>query len=79
MSRPQRINCLTCHGHGLVCDYRGSDFNGADPCPDCGGTGSVTVYGSGRLAAYPGGPFVGSLSKRDLDAARTGAGEGQDA
>jgi hypothetical protein len=54
----QQIRCSYC-----VCGVTG--YEAPEECDACGGTGSIWVSPHGRLADYPGGPFRGSLSKRD--------------
>ena len=58
MARWRTQTCGSCSGYGVVSDYRGGDFNGAMDCPSCWG-GVVYVSENDRMAAYPGGPFLG--------------------
>jgi len=64
----KKIKCFSCAGHGLVCAYTmdGSDFLGAEECDCCNGSGRMWISPSGRLALYPGSPFQGSLTKKEL-------------
>lgn len=48
--------CHRCGGHGIVSVYSAYDFEGADFCPVCGGSGRVWRTGK-VVAVYPGGPF----------------------
>ncbi len=57
--------CYVCSGHGLVSDYSGGDFNGATECDRCDGTGRVWLSPKGAIVKYPGGPFIGRLTKRE--------------
>lgn len=60
--------CWGCGGHGLVSEYTlgGTDFLGAMDCRTCKGTGTVSVHNaSGMMAAYPGGPARGCLTKEE--------------
>lgn len=61
-----KIKCGTCDGHGMVSKYTydGSDFEGPEECGDCWGQGSIWISPKGRLALYPGGPFLGSVQKK---------------
>lgn len=37
-------------------------------CSDCNGSGKQFIdYNSGVIALYPGGPFVGKLTERELE------------
>jgi DnaJ-class molecular chaperone len=55
-----RIKCDYCAGHGQVANYgAGHDFYGAKECRFCGGSGHMWRSPKGRIAAYPGAPFVG--------------------
>jgi hypothetical protein len=56
------IRCPRCGGWGVVSVYSAGDFEGPSECPKCNG-GQKWRYPSGRLAMYPGGPFLGSESK----------------
>lgn len=49
---PGWVNCGCCNG---------LEWGGESPreCGDCWGTGRQYRYASGRLALYPGGPFLG--------------------
>lgn len=60
------VSCSACGGHGLVSKYTidGSDFEGADECGVCMGSGRIWATPKGALARWPGGPFVGRLSNR---------------
>lgn len=64
------VNCGNCAGCGMVSDFRGGDFNGPMDCPDCGGSGAQWVSPQGRIADYPGGPFRGYATDRELTAAK---------
>lgn len=60
------MKCGTCDGKGMVSGYTsfGTDFSGPEECCDCN-NGEIYVSPSGRLALYPGGPFVGSLTAKE--------------
>lgn len=51
-------NCFVCSGTGMVSDYSGGDFNGPKECDTCKGNGHYWISPKGRMAAYPGGPWV---------------------
>ena len=57
--------CHHCRGYGVVSVYSHNDFEGPGVCPRCLGGGTLFVSPKGRLAAYPGGPFCGSLPKEE--------------
>lgn len=52
--------CWECWGHGMSALT-------SDPCTTCEGRGWFWAYQSRRLAAYRGGPFVGTVSRADWD------------
>jgi RecJ-like exonuclease len=60
------IPCDRCNGHGVVAVYSASDFDGADFCPLCGGSGETWVSPKGRIADYPGGPFRGRVERAEF-------------
>lgn len=70
MTRWRTIPCYGCGGHGFVSAYTldGSDFLGAHECDSCGGTGRLSVSSKGAIAQYPGGPFVGRMTHKELNA-----------
>ena len=53
-------SCVECGGHGLVSSYSFDDFEGAQDCHVCDGSGAIFVSDKNRLAKWPGGPFLGS-------------------
>jgi len=60
--------CSNCSECGLISAYTfsGDDFLGADDCPDCGGKGFIYIHNkSGVITEWPGGPFLGRLSKEE--------------
>ena len=59
MARWRRTACQECNGTGLVVHYVGVDFEGADDCSRCWGSGSAYVSEGGAIARYPGHEFVG--------------------
>jgi hypothetical protein len=60
MSQPYtRVKCDRCDGHGMRTVWS-FGVKEPDECPDCGGGGTIIRYASGRLASYPGGPFLGN-------------------
>lgn len=61
MTTWSKMQCSDCGGHGLVSSYSANDFEGAAECNVCEGSGFIFVYSNGRLAKWPGGPFLGSL------------------
>lgn len=61
-----KVKCADCMGYGQVSDYRGDDFHGAVDCSECGGTGSLWVSPKGRIAHYPGGPFLGMATEAEV-------------
>ena len=52
------VNCHHCV-HGIR-------FNGYE-CTSCNGMGTVYITPSGRLMDYPGGHFIGRLTKNEFD------------
>jgi DnaJ-class molecular chaperone len=67
----RHMACYSCGGHGQVSDYgAGYDFYGPKECSDCGGSGTLSVTDKGAIAAYPGGPFRGRLTKNEMLARR---------
>jgi hypothetical protein len=62
----KQIACPNCGGHGIVSHYSygpdGVDFDGADECKRCSGSGELWLSPKGRIAQYPGGPFVGRVT-----------------
>lgn len=71
MTSWRKISCVNCCGAGMVADYGlGYDFYGPKECNDCGGSGQISLSDKGALAQYPGGPFLGRLSKKELDELR---------
>ena len=52
------IPCVHCNGYGMVSDYRGGDFNGAEECNHCS-LGLIWIRPSGHLFMYPGGAAAG--------------------
>lgn len=65
-------SCGLCGGHGQRSGYSidGGDFLGADECRDCNGSGRIFVSDKGVVAQWPGGPFIGRLSKAEQAQAR---------
>lgn len=59
----KREPCFTCGGHGLVTALGGE----AAECPCCEGSGSLYVSKGGAIARWPGGPFVGKRTKKELE------------
>lgn len=59
----QAVQCWECGGHGVQANYDSEGFMSPSDCDACGGEGSLWVSPAGRLALWPGGPFVGSLGK----------------
>lgn len=70
MKQWKERQCPNCGGHGLVSVYTadGADFEGAGECRDCNGTGRIFQSDKGVLVQYPGGPFVGRLSRKEMTA-----------
>lgn len=64
----KRITCHNCEGHGQVANYGsfGLDFEGPEECNSCEGSGSIWQSPKGRLAKYPGGPFIGRLTAKEF-------------
>ena len=58
----KRESCFGCGGHGLVMALGGE----AAECDVCEGSGAVYVSEGGAIAKWPGGPFVGKLTKEEL-------------
>ena len=50
----KQFTCDICRGFGVVTDYE----NGSKECDNCNG-GALYVSDKDRLAAWPGGPFLG--------------------
>ena len=71
----KEIKCWSCDGHGQVSSYAadGSDFLGAAECGTCDGSGRLFQSPRGSIARWPGGPFVGRLSKLELKLGNLGA------
>ena len=61
MVRWRKFTCGSCCGTGVVSSYSASDFLGVDDCKACN-MGEVYVSENDRLAAWPGGPFLGRWS-----------------
>ena len=60
--------CSSCRGHGVVSVYSYNDFEGPGECSDCDGRGwNATHIKSGVIAAWPGGPFIGHLTKQEME------------
>jgi len=72
MAKWTEIKCHDCEGHGQRSSYTidGGDFMGADECGTCNGSGRIFQSAGGVLAQWPGGPFVGRLSKAEMTADR---------
>jgi RecJ-like exonuclease len=62
----QTIQCYDCGGYGVVSVYSYCDFEGAGECNVCDGSGQLWMSKKGRLARWPGGPFMGSVSEKEL-------------
>ena len=63
----ERKTCVCCSGYGVVSDYgNGEDFYGPKECISCNGSGQVYISAKGTVAQWPGGPFLGRLSKAEL-------------
>ncbi|MBE3040553.1 MAG: hypothetical protein IMZ62_17280 [Chloroflexi bacterium] len=62
------ITCAACGGAGMVSEYTcgGDDFLGPKECDCCGGSGEQWVSPQGRIADYPGGPFRGRATEKEL-------------
>jgi hypothetical protein len=57
--------CYDCGGKGLY--HADCTFLGPRECNTCDGNGKIWVHNkSGAMAKYPGGPFIGKLSKEEL-------------
>ena len=55
-----QVTCHSCGGSGLVQGHLSAlAGDGPDECRDCGALGYVWRSPKGRLASYPGGPFIG--------------------
>lgn len=67
MTHWKQKTCYGCGGHGMVSDYSGGDFNGPKECECCNGSGRLYVSFGGAIAQWPGGPFVGKLTKKELE------------
>lgn len=63
------IRCSKCRGYGVVSVYSTYDFEGPGDCRRCGGDGTLFITPTGRLAIYPGGPFVGTTDPKDWETA----------
>lgn len=64
-----QITCDACGGSGLtqkITSVLGGD--GPDECRWCGATGRVWRSPKGRLASWPGGPFIGRDEPAGLSA-----------
>lgn len=62
----RQIACGLCGGHGIVAVYHDGS---PEECGDCYGSGYVWLSPSRtRLASWPGGPFVGSLTPQEAAA-----------
>ena len=63
------VICDDCRGYGVVSLYSysssGSDFEGAGECTRCNGSGYIWKSPAGRLVEYPGGKFLGSVSRAE--------------
>lgn len=55
-----QVVCVSCGGSGLVQGHISRMAgDGPDECRDCGALGHVWRSPKGRIASWPGGPFVG--------------------
>ena len=61
------MKCFNCSGHGIVGIYSMYDFEGPGECNTCNGTGQLWVSPKGAITQYPGGGFVGKLTKKELE------------
>lgn len=70
MTKWTETKCGLCGGHGQCSSYtiNGGDFLGADECRGCNGSGRIFVSEKGAMAQWPGGPFIGRLTKAELAA-----------
>jgi len=59
--------CTACYGTGQVSDYSACDFEGPKECGHCWGSGNIWISPKGRIALYPGGPFLGSIGAKELE------------
>lgn len=57
------IRCSNCGGQGMVCIYSYEDFDGAEDCLQCNGSGQIFIRPSGHLFLYPGGKAIGRDTK----------------
>lgn len=69
------VECSICNGHGVVSAYSSVDFLGPKECSSCRGSGFVWISPKGRIADYPGGPFRGYATERELAEAKPWKGE----
>lgn len=74
MKRWRKVVCSSCV-LGVVGDYRNGDFYGPKECNTCGGSGYNWISPKGAIAMWPGGPFVGTMTKKELAEARGTAQE----
>ena len=67
MKRWTDFDCWNCGGGGQCSEYTidGGDFLGAGECRTCNGTGRLFRTRAGVIAQFPGGPFVGRLSRKE--------------
>jgi hypothetical protein len=68
VKRWTELSCWGCSGHGQRSAYTidGGDFMGADECGTCNGSGRLFRTDAGAVAQWPGGPFVGRLTRKEL-------------
>ena len=66
MSKWRTATCGRCRGYGVI--GKGLD-QVPDDCPDCFGRGAVCISPTGRIADFPGGPFRGWATEKELAAA----------
>ena len=56
------MKCWACGGHGMTM-WGDSE---QQECRECSGSGRYCVSPKGRLCAYPGAPFEGSLTAEEM-------------
>jgi hypothetical protein len=67
MTEWTQVGCAHCGGHGLVQGpWSALAGDGPDECRFCNGNGAVWRSPKGRLASYPGGPFIGRDDDRPM-------------
>lgn len=58
----KRLQCDKCDGKGIVAGCYGSEPT-PEECRSCNGSGTIWKSPKGSIAQYPGGPFLGRITR----------------